>query len=196
MTDGDKILAQQIKNGNSEAERSLISRFGSRIARRVRYEIGAQNDDWKDVVNEVLLAVLENLRAGRFDPERGAALGSYIYGVTNNKIRDYFKFKKREQRKQPLENHPDLGAVENFDLEEQELRAHVRILLKNLKEKYQRVLYLRYFKELSIPEIAEDIQLPPRRVSERLNYALKLLRKEMQRAKYFSIFEELVLIIL
>ena len=196
MKNDDKRLVGQIKNGNPEAERALIVHFGSRIARKVQYEIGAKNDDWKDVVNEVLLAVLENLRDGSFDPERGAALGSYIYGITRNKIFDYFKFKKKQQQQQAFYDGRDFGVADEFEVEKKELQNFMKKLLKKLKHKYQQVLYLRYYEEMSIAEISEKIGLPPRRVSERLNYAIKLLQKEMEKKNYFSIFPAYFLIII
>ena len=196
MKNDDKKLVGQIKSGNPEAERALIVHFGSRIARKVQYEIGAKNDDWKDVVNEVLLAVLENLRDGSFDPERGAALGSYIYGITRNKIFDYFKFKKKQQQQQAFYDGRDFGVADEFEMEKKELQNFMKKMLRKLKHKYQQVLYLRYYEEMSIAEISEKIGLPPRRVSERLNYAIKLLQKEMEKKNYFSIFPAYFLIII
>ena len=196
MKEDEKKLVERIKQGDPLGERELLSLFGSRIARKVQYEIGVKNDDWKDVVNDVLLAILENLREGRFNPERGAALGSYIYGITRNKIFDYFKFKKRQQQQQPFYEGRDFGVADEFEMEKRELQSFVKNTLQKLKQKYQQVLYLKYYEELNVAEISEKINLPPRRVSERLNYAIKLLQKEMEKKNYFSIFPVYFLIII
>ena len=194
MEKGEGQLVQRIARRDPQAEQELLSLFGSRIARKVRYAIGAQNDDWKDVVNDIILAVLENLRDGKFDVRRGYPLGSYIYGIVNNKTHDYFKAQKKEARHQALGTDADFGVVEEFELEKKELQAAMKEILKRLKHKYQQVLFLKYYEEMSVAEISEQIDLPPRRVSERLNYAVKLLQKEMKNKNYFSIFAGLVLI--
>jgi len=49
-----------------------------------------------------------------------------------------------------------------------------------LKPKYRDVLYFYYYQELSREEVAARLGISPRKVSELVNYALKLLRKEMK----------------
>lgn len=195
METGERQLVRRVEQQDPQAERELLSLYGSRIARKVLYAIGTQNDDWKDVVNDIILAVLENLRHGKFDAQRGTPLGSYIYGIANNKIRDYFKLMKKQRQHQTLDQSLNFGVAEEFELEKKELRALMKEMLKKLKHKYRQVLYLKYYEELNIAEISERINLPPRRVSERLNYAVKLLQKEMKKKKYFSIFTGIFLII-
>ena len=48
--------------------------------------------------------------------------------------------------------------------------------IERLKPKYKEVLYLYYYKELSREEVANRLGIQPNRVSERVNYAQKLLR--------------------
>ena len=195
METGEKQLVQRIGQRDKQAERELLSLYGSRISRKVMYAVGVGNDDWKDVVNDVILAVLVNLKEGKFDPGRGVPLGSYIYGIVNNKIRDYFKLMKKQRQYQALDQSANFGVAEEFELEKKDLQIFMKKMLKELKHKYQQVLFLKYYKEMSIAEISEEIGLPPRRVSERLNYAVKLLQKEVKKKKYFSIFTGIFIII-
>jgi len=53
--------------------------------------------------------------------------------------------------------------------------------LEKLKPKYKEILYLYYYKELSRDEVAKKLEISPRRVSERVNYAQKLLKKMMRK---------------
>ena len=66
------------------------------------------------------------------------------------------------------------------------MRNMIKKALKNLKGKYQEVLFLKFFEELSVKEISDRLNLPTRRVSERINYALKLIKKEIERTGYFA----------
>lgn len=54
----------------------------------------------------------------------------------------------------------------------------VQAALGKLKPKYRNALYLYYYQELSREEVAATGF--PRKVSELVNYALKLLRKEIK----------------
>lgn len=183
----EKKLVEQILNGNRHAEQELFAGFDKKISRKVRLSIGMSNADWKDIVSEIQLAVLDSLRSGRFDVQRGSSLGSYIYGITMNKIRDYFKQQKKRKRFAiDAERTEDPSADEIDDLEQKERSYLLRGLLKGLQLKYKEVLYLRYYKEYSISEISQMINLPPRRVSERINYALRLLKKSARRKNYFQ----------
>jgi len=50
------------------------------------------------VVSDSIIAALVSLRQGKFNVNRGN-LGPYIYGITRNKIRVYFKKKKKQDEK-------------------------------------------------------------------------------------------------
>jgi RNA polymerase sigma-70 factor (ECF subfamily) len=49
--------------------------------------------------------------------------------------------------------------------------------IKKLKPQYREVLYLYYYKGLSREEVAKKLCITPHRVSERVNYSQKLLKK-------------------
>lgn len=182
-------LVKRIYSGDARAETELFSHFDARIIRKVRFSIGTSNSDWQDLVAEIKIALLENLRDGKFDVDRGVLLGSYVFGITMNKIRDYFKFRKKQEIISAIPpDDNELSVDDEPEVERQELRKILRTLLEKLKLKYKEVLYLRYYEELSINEISLKIKLPPRRVSERINYAVKLLQKECKKEKLFSIF--------
>ena len=52
--------------------------------------------------------------------------------------------------------------------------------LAKLKPKYKEVLFLYYYRDLSREEVARRLRISPRRVSERVNYAQKLLKKHLK----------------
>ena len=196
LDSSEKKLIERIKSGDATAETELFRMYGVRIARKVSYNLGPGNADWRDVAGDVQMAVLISLRKGQFDETKGMSLGAYIYGITTNKIRDYFK----TQKKRPFlpEKLPEgmVSVAEAFDVEKKEMRALLNQLLSKLKLKYKEVLYLRYFEELSVSEISKKLNLPPRRVSERINYALKLARKKCENKNIFSILALIMIILI
>jgi len=198
VSESDKELVRRIRAGDQESEKELFKRFNDKISKLVSINLSRSSQHWEDVVAETQIAVLISLRQGRYDPEKGISLSSYIYGITMNKIRDFYKFAKKEamvSSEIPLETLK-ISAKEDADLEREELRQLLREAINQLKGKYKEVLYLRYYEELSIREISERLKLPSRRVSERIHYALKLLRKKCEKEKYFSILSVIFLILL
>jgi RNA polymerase sigma-70 factor (ECF subfamily) len=184
----DIKFVETSRQGDTQALHAMVLKSGERIAVVVRRRLGEKNPDWRDLVQDVLLAVLESLKDSRFDPQKGTSLQSYIYGITLNKIRDYFKANARETRNTTITHAELLQAEQQPQFEKEEMRSILRQSIARLKEKYQEVLYLRFYEELSIQEISQRTGLPPRRVSERLFYALKLLYKELEKENLLSIF--------
>ena len=198
VSESDKELVRRIRAGDQESEKELFKRFNAKIINLVSLNLGKSSQHWEDVVAETQFAVLVSLREGKYDPEKGVSLSSYIYGIAMNKIRDFYKFAKKETMVSS-ETHVEtlkINIRENTELEQEELRQLLREAMNQLKRKYKEVLYLRYYEELSIGEISERLKLPPRRVSERIHYALKLLRKKCEKEKYFSILSVIFLILL
>ena len=77
--------------------------------------------------------------------------------------------------------------TEDYLLERAELKDLLKEALNTLSPKYREALELRFLKEYSIQEISEKLEMSPRRVSERIHYALKLIRKVCEDAKIVSI---------
>ncbi len=192
MAGRDKNIEQlllRIRQGDPSAEQELFAHYCTRIVRKIRISVGIANEDWKDILSEVQIALLYSLRDGQFDISKSDNLGSYVYGITMKKIYNYFKSKK-QQNVLPINAdniyEPTADILELY--EQQELRDGIRSLLKRLKIKYKKVLYLRYYEGYSVAEIGQLLSLPSRRVSERLHYALKLLKKECRKEKIFQYF--------
>jgi RNA polymerase sigma-70 factor (ECF subfamily) len=180
MKDADQLrLVERIRTGDVIAEKELFLRYKNPIHWKVLRRIDTDVENIKDLVSEIFLAIIEGVRKTSFQPERWDSLDAYVWGITNHKINDWFKKKKVERR--ILDCDPpseDIAAsTEEYFLEKKELAEIARKLLKGLPAKYKEALDLRYFQELSIREISAQLGLAPRRVSERIHYALKLLRK-------------------
>lgn len=179
-------LVERIRSNDRAAEKELFLRYKDPIHWKVCRSIDARAEDLKDVVSEIYLAILEGLRKESFQPEKWESLDAYIWGITKNKIKDWFKKRKQEKKFFDDDPRPENVATgtEEYLLENEELRKLLRAFIETLQPKYKEVLDLRYFQELSVPEISARLNLPPRRVSERINYALKLLRTACEKEKF------------
>jgi len=112
----------------------------------------------------------------RFDQvARGeSSLGTFIFTVCNRRIVDYIREKSKT-----LKHYPEPSGYESpHEVLENKERAEVLAeALGKLKPKYKEVLYLYYYKGLSRTEVAHELGISPGRVSERVDYAQKLMKK-------------------
>lgn len=153
----------------------LVVRYRPIITFRVRKAIGANNADCEDLVSEILSQVLEKIQSGEFRGE--SSLGTFVYTITSRRIIDYIREKSKVMKYVEEPNpYPDPQET----LEVQEMSEKVKAALSRLKPKYRDALYLYYYQELTREEVARKMGISARKVSELVNYALKLIRKELK----------------
>ena len=150
----------------------IIIKYRPVVGFRVRKAIGYLNPDWEDVVNEIMTNVIEKIKKKEFRGE--SSIGTYIYTISSRRIADYIR-RKSKILKHFQEPKPFPEPLE--ELENKEMAELLEKTIKKLKPKYRKVLYLYYYKGLSRKEVAQKLEISPRRVSERVDYAQKLLRK-------------------
>jgi RNA polymerase sigma factor (sigma-70 family) len=139
---------------------------------RVKKSLGAYNPDCDDVANEIITNVIEKIKKGEFRGE--SSVGTFIYTITSRRIIDYIRQKSKVLKHVPEPaSYPDPQE----QIEDKERAEMIATAIKKLKPKYREVLYLYYYKEFSREEVALKLGISPRRVSERVNYSQKLLKK-------------------
>jgi RNA polymerase sigma-70 factor (ECF subfamily) len=153
----------------------IVDKYRPIVSFRVKKSIGAHTPDWEDVVNEIMVNVLEKLKKGEFRGE--SSIGTFIYTITSRRIIDYIRQKSKLLKHAP-ESNPYLSPQDQ--IEDKERAEWIAKAIEKLKPKYKEVLYLYYYQELSREEVAKRLNITSRRVSERVNYAQKLLRKVMK----------------
>jgi RNA polymerase sigma-70 factor (ECF subfamily) len=128
----------------------VLLKYWPQISFRVKNSIGRSTPDWEDVASEILVAVIESLRQEKFRGE--SSLGTFIYSVTTNKIIDHIRQKKKTLNQIP---EPSRDFDPYLHVENQERVRLVARLLKKLKPKYADILYLYYYLDLPLSEIAQ-----------------------------------------
>ena len=191
MTQQDNELVQRIVNGDSVAENELFNRLADRIETIVRFRIGFDDERWEDVTYEVKLTILQKLRQGKFNPQKGNLI-SYIHGVTINKTREYFREQEKDKIIFQSSLQDDLNPImtNEQNIEDEELKRLMRAVIKSLPVKYQEVIYLKFYQDLTVSQIAEKLNLEPRRISERIHYAIKKIQKKCAKDKNYSILSD------
>ena len=176
-------LVARIHKGDKGAEAELLEKYWPRILKMTRYTLSKARTNCEDLANDISVAILENLRTGRFAEK--SSLGTYIYGIAKNQIAGYLKGNKPELTDIPYDI-PDVALTREDEMEKAQLDEALALALEKLEPKYKKVLYLHYFEGLSITETGEKMNMSPRRVSERKNYALKKLKKVFNTSPVFA----------
>ena len=169
MTTAGQRLRKKKEKINLE---EIYTKYRPVISFRVKKSLGASNPDWEDIVNEIITNVIEKIKKGEFRGE--SSLGTFIYIITSRRIIDYIRQKTKVLKYAPEPTpYPDPHEhIENKERAELVARA-----IRKLKPKDGEILYLYYYKELSREEVAKKFGITLRRVSERVNYSQKLLKK-------------------
>lgn len=154
---------------------AIVAKYRPVVSFRVKKSIGVKTPDWEDVVNEIMINVVEKLKKGEFRGD--SSIGTFIYTITSRRIVDFIR-KKSKVLKHAPESDPYLSPQEH--VENRERAKWIADSIEKLKPKYKEVLYLYYYQEFSREEVAKKLNISPRRVSERVNYAQKLLRKVLK----------------
>ena len=164
-----------MKKANSQYNLDeIIAKYRPIVSFRVKKTLGMQTPDWEDVVNEIMLNAIEKLENGQFRGD--SAVGTFIYTITSRRIVDFIRRKSKSLKYAP---EPKPYPQPHEQVEDKERAEMIAGYLEKLKPKYKEILYLYYYKELSRDEVAKKLGISPRRVSERVNYAQKLLKKTM-----------------
>jgi RNA polymerase sigma-70 factor (ECF subfamily) len=116
---------------------------------------------------------------------RESAFGTWLYRITVNKARDYFR-KKARMSKMSVENLGEGPHVEEDEirrkeeeLDQEQRRKLVYQCLQALPQKHRVILTLRDIQGLSYEKIADILSISPGTVDSRLYRARKTLRKKI-----------------
>jgi len=153
-----------------------VLQYRAVISFRVRKALGSSNPDWEDVVNEILTQAVAKIKSGEFRGD--SSVGTFLYTITSRRIIDYIRQKTRVLKHAP---EPVPYPDPHDEMEHREKARQVEQVVAGLKPKFRDVLYLYYYRELSRDEVARALDISPRRVSERVNYALKLIQKAIRK---------------
>ncbi|UCZ54271.1 RNA polymerase sigma factor [Bacillus shivajii] len=175
----EKMWIRDALKGDDEAFRGLIDAYYATVERFAR-QIGVREEDLQDVTQEVFIKVyrfLDKYSRGKFS--------TWLYSVTLNVSKDFFKKNKREKQKlkKTIQNHPPQFYEENLDLSEDAQILHDTLQL--MDEKYRIPIVLFYFHEASIQEIAAIMSMRESTIKTRLKRGKERLRKQLEEGGHF-----------
>ena len=168
----ETLLIKNAKQGDDNAFNSLLKPYVKQ-AKQTAYLLLHDYNLAQDAVQEALIQTHSSLN--RFDSNKAS------FKTWFNRIVVNCSLKQKRKQRFTFQLHDD---YENSDNTEKEyiLKEDEQLLMdivKTLKLKYQTVIVLHYFQELSISEIALTLNIREGTVKSRLHNARKKLKKNI-----------------
>jgi len=139
-------------------------------------------DDAEDLTIEAFAKAFKNLK--RF--KKDYTFSTWLFRIATNNAIDFIRKKKLETMSLDTSYKDDSGEAVKIDVEDSELNPMeetiksqkielIRIFVDKLPPKYQRLVKLRYFDELSYEEIAKELEAPLGTIKAQLHRARELM---------------------
>lgn len=177
----DQLLISNFVNGDERSFEKLVKKYKTRIYQTVVY-IVRDTEISKDIVQDVFLKALNEIRAGRYMDQ--SCFGAWIGRIAHNMAIDHIR---RADKMQMVRNDDDeydifdtlkvLDRSREEDLISEQIQRDLKKLVMSLPESQREIIFLRHYAGLKFNEIAEEIDVNINTALGRMRYALKNLRK-------------------
>ena len=184
----DKKLVVNAINGDQNAWNILLQKYKPILYIAAKRRLSYYSDeDLEDIVMTVLGNTFVKIR--QYDPER-AKFFWWIVGSLHNYISGLYNRKKLIPNESPI-SLKDAGdfAIDYSDFTEEYDREQVsrliRLLIDKLPEDLSKAITLRYFKEYTNEQIAEELGCKPGDVWYKIKKGRDMLKRLSQNGKLF-----------
>ncbi len=170
----DENVVRELRAKNETAIEYIVDRYGGLIRSIVKYHLKDFSACWDECVNDVLLAVWNNI--SRFDPEKNS-LKNWIGAIAKYRCIDYKRRFIREGF--PEELGEDIASDDTPEraLIERELSEETEELLACLKPGDRWIFREHYLAQRPVEEIAAERGIKASAVYNRLSRGRKRLRE-------------------
>lgn len=176
-----KLIDKATLEGDQAAFAELLSRYKKPVYHMV-LKMVRNVDDAEDLTIEAFAKAFKNL--ARF--KKDYTFSTWLFRIATNNAIDFIRKKKLETYSLNTSFSDDNGDSVNIDVEDRNLTPDeaaintqkielVRMFVTKLPAKYQRLVKLRYFDELSYEEIAKELEAPLGTVKAQLHRARELM---------------------
>lgn len=185
----DRKLVASAKQGDNAAFERLMQKYQKSVYYMLLKMI-KNPDDAEDLTQEAFAKAFNSIE--KFDSHY--AFSTWLFRIATNNCIDFIR-KKRVQTvsiDNPVSG--DDGSTMSFDIKDTNLdpsgtmlkkqrKRYLNMAIEQLPEKYRVLVELRYFRELSYEEVANELQIPLGTVKAQLFRARELLSQELKNLK-------------
>lgn len=178
----DEVLVNLFCNSDNSAFETLLMRYKDRVFTYI-YNIVRESNIADDIFQETFIKVITTIKSGRYVSE-GKFLG-WLLRIAHNAVIDHYRKLASDKmvnnddfEERDLLNNMTLCDTSSQDSSDREERLRdVEHIVSLLPVEQQRVVKMRYYKDMSFKEIADAEQISINTALGRMRYALINLRK-------------------
>ncbi|MEO9967479.1 MAG: sigma-70 family RNA polymerase sigma factor [Reichenbachiella sp.] len=176
-----KLIDHAVNEGDEQAFAELMERYKRPVYHMILKMI-RNTDDAEDLTIEAFAKAFKNLHKFKKD----YTFSTWLFRIATNNTIDFIRKKKLNTFSLNSSYTDDGGESVTIDVEDKNLNPQeetikgqkielVRMFVSKLPPKYQRLVRLRYFDELSYDEIAKTLDAPLGTVKAQLHRARELM---------------------
>ncbi len=173
----DQQLIALSLGGDAQAFGHLFSRYRDSMLQLYIQRTGGNRDDADDLIQETFLKVYLNLE--KYNP--AYTFGQWIFTIARNTFIDFIRKRQEnlsidnvQKGRIPLSPQSSLPTPEESIINSQQ-SVQLDNYLEKMKPRYRRMIELRFFKDYSYEEIAEELRIPIGTVKTQLHRAREQL---------------------
>lgn len=175
------LIKQALEKNDGKAYGALMTRYRKPVFHMV-YKMVRNEEDAEDLTIEAFAKAFKNL--AKFNPDY--TFSTWLFRIATNNCIDFIRKKKLKTTSIDSSYTNDDGESVGMEIRDKEKNPQeeaihqekieiMRLIVKKLPAKYQSLVTLRYFDELSYEEIAAEIEAPLGTVKAQLHRARELL---------------------
>lgn len=179
MKDGE--LIKQVRNGNKNAFRFVVSKHQGLVLHVVGRMVG-QQDEVEDICQEVFIKVFKTIKNFRGDAKLSTWIAKIAYNTAITHIRKQQRRGEVSYNEQPtlIGLHED-DSLNQRVVEKNEAKKYLLQLIETLPVNYRTVLTLFHLEEFTYKEIEEITGMPEGTIKSYLNRARKILKGKIEK---------------
>jgi len=180
----DRQLVESLKKGDLFAFDQLFSKYSKKLYYFANGYLDSK-EDAEGLVQEVFLIVWEK----RKELKEHLSFNAFLYTVTFNAIRKYFRKKSREKKylDKYLEDFDENHNETVTDIEYNNLCELANKSIEKLPEKRKMIFRLSRHEGLTSEEIANRLHISKKTVENQIHQALKFLREQLGKETLLTI---------
>jgi RNA polymerase sigma-70 factor (ECF subfamily) len=176
-----RLIDKATVENDEQAYADLMKRYKKPVYHMI-LKMVRNVDDAEDLTIEAFAKAFRSL--GRF--KKDYTFSTWLFRIATNNAIDFIRKKKLETMSLDTSFTDDSGENVTIDVEDNDLNPMeetiksqkielIRVFVDKLPPKYQRLVKLRYFDELSYEEIAKELEAPLGTVKAQLHRARELM---------------------
>jgi RNA polymerase sigma-70 factor (ECF subfamily) len=175
------LIDKAVSVGDEQAYAQLMERYKRPVYHMI-LKMVRNVDDAEDLTIEAFAKAFKNLH--RF--KKDYTFSTWLFRIATNNAIDFIRKRKLETMSLDTSYQDDNGEAVQIDVEDKNLNPQeeaikaqkielIQLFVTKLPSKYQRLVRLRYFQELSYEEIAGELDAPLGTVKAQLHRARELM---------------------